>query len=246
MTVRGYCRSSQPPKNRRGAPERATQSALGVESQRAAILERFPDAVLYVDAAKSGRHGPNRRPALRQLLADLEPGDVVALVRLDRLARDTRLAMALELQIETTCGARLLSLAGEGTSLDGAPDPVAVFNRRVAAAVAELQAAQAAQATAAAFAVKRAQGLSTNGAARYGFRVVDGGRIEPHEGEQLVVAEVLRFTRGRPAEANASELARRLNACGFTNRDNRPWNRTTARRLAARLAQRHEEMEATA
>ncbi len=245
MTVRGYCRSSQPPKNIRRAAAVVAGSPLGIESQRAAISERFPDAVLYVDAAKSGRAGVHRRPALRQLLADLEAGDVVAVVRLDRLSRDTRLAMALELQIETTCGARLFSLAGEGTSLDGPPDPVAVFNRRVAAAVAELQAHQAAQATAAAFAVKRKQGLSVNGHAPYGHRVVDGGRLERHDGEQLVLAEVLRFTRGHPANASGAELAARLNACGFVNRDGRPWNRTSAKRLAARLAVRGTELEAT-
>jgi len=246
MTVRGYCRSSQPPKALRHRPARAGENPLGVESQRAAILERFPDAVLYVDAAKSGRHGPARRPALRQLLADLEAGDVVAVVRLDRLARDTRLAMALELQVETTNGARLFSLAGEGTALDGPPDPVAVFNRRVAAAVAELQAAQAAQATAAAFAVRRAAGQTTNGHAPYGHRVGGGGVIEPDPEEQRVVAEVLRFTRGNPAAVSGAELAARLNSCGFVNRDGREWNRTTAKRMATRLAKRTRELEATA
>lgn len=221
---------------------RGAESALGVESQRAAILERFPDAVVYVDAAKSGRAGVHRRPALRQLLADLEPGDVVAVVRLDRLARDTRLAMAIELQVEVTAAARLFSLAGEGTSLEGPPDPVAVFNRRVAAAVAELQAAQAAQATAAAFAVKRKRGLSTNGHAPFGYAVGDGGRLVPHEGEQRVVAEVLRYTRGRPGVASGGQLAERLNARGFTNRGGQPWNRVSAKRLAERLSKRQTEV----
>jgi DNA invertase Pin-like site-specific DNA recombinase len=240
MSVRAYCRSSQPPKGAR----RGRTDALGVESQRAALVERFPDAVVYTDAAKSGRHGPARRPALRQLLADLEPGDVVAVVRLDRLARDTRLAMALELQVEVTGGARLFSLAGEGTSLDGPPDPVAVFNRRVAAAVAELQAHQSAQATAAAFAVKRAAGLTTNGHAPFGFAVGDGGRIVPNAAEQRVVDEVLRFTRGRLHMVTGAELAERLNAAGLTNRGGRQWNRVTAKRLATRLAKRNAKLEA--
>lgn len=239
MTVRGYCRSSRPPKGER----RGRVDALGVESQRAAILERFPEAVCYVDAAKSGRHGPARRPALRQLLADLEPGDVVAVVRLDRLARDLRIAMALELQVEVTTGARLFSLAGEGTSLDGPPDPVAVFNRRIAAAVAELQVAQSSQATAAAIAVKRKKGLTTNGHAPFGYAVGEGGRIVPHPEEQRVVDAVLAFTRGRFHNVTGAELAERLNADGFTNRDGRPWNRTSAKRLAVRLAERTTELE---
>lgn len=234
MTVRAYCRSSQPPKGSR----RGRTDALGVESQRAALLERFPDAVVYVDAAKSGRHGVARRPALRELLADLEAGDVVAVVRLDRLARNLPLAMALEGQIEHVCGARLFSLSGEGTSLDGPPDPMAVFARRVAGAVAELEAARAAQATVAAFAVRRRAGLTTNGSAPFGYAVGDGGRIIPNPDEQRVVDEVLRFTRGDLEAASGIELAARLNAEGFTNRGGRPWSRVTAKRLAIRLAKR--------
>lgn len=244
MTVHGYCRSSQPPKHLRREPHRAVESPLGVESQRAAILERFPDATMYVDAARSGRNG--RRPALRAMLDALQPGDVVAVVRLDRLARDTRLAMALELEIECTRGARLYSLAGEGTALEGTPDPVAVFNRRVAAAVAELQAHQSAQATAAAFAVRRSRGLSTNGSAPFGYAVAEGGRIVPNPDEQRVVAEVLRFTRGRLFHASGPELAARLNACGFTNRGGRAWSRTAALRLARRLLSRGTVVEAAA
>ena len=235
-TIRGYCRSSQPPKNLRRNPERAAEAPLGVESQRAAILERFPDAVIYTDAARSGRNG--RRPALRAMLDALEPGDVVVVVRLDRLARDSRLAMALELQIETTSGCRLYSLAGEGTSLDGPPDPVAVFQRRIAAAAAELQAAQTAQSTAAAFAVRRAQGLTTNGHARYGHAVGEGGRIVVDADEQRVVAEVLSFCRGRLWTISGRELAARLNRLGFTNRGGRPWSPHAAKRLAARLEKR--------
>lgn len=242
MTVRGYCRSSQPPKHLRREPHRAAEAPLGVESQRAAILARFPDATIYTDHAKSGRNG--RRPGLRAMLDALEAGDVVVCVRLDRLARDTRLAMALELEIETTRGARLVSLAGEGTSVDGPPDPVAVFNRRVAAAVAELQAHQSAQATAAAFAVRRAAGLSTNGRAPFGHMVAEGGRIVPNPDEQRVVAEVLRFTRGRLFNTTGPELAERLNRCGFTNRDGQPWTRTAALRLAQRLLRRGTVVEA--
>jgi DNA invertase Pin-like site-specific DNA recombinase len=234
MAVHAYCRSSQPPKNLRRNPDGAAHAPLGVESQRAALLERWPDATVWVDAARSGRTG--RRPALRAMLDALQPGDVVAVVRLDRLARDTRLAMALELEIETTRGARIVSLAGEGTSEAGPPDPVATFNRRVAAAVAELQAHQAAAATTAAFKVKRERGLATSGQPPFGFRIVDG-RLDPDPVEQTVVDAVRQFTRGRPDAVTGPELARYLNARGHVNREGRPWSRVTALSLARRLAQ---------
>lgn len=106
----GYCRSSRPSKSLRYRPA-STDSPLGVSSQQSAILERFPGAQIFTDAARTGRNA--NRPALREMLAGLRRGDVVVVVRLDRLARDFRLMMALELQIETTSGARLVSLAGE-------------------------------------------------------------------------------------------------------------------------------------
>ena len=106
----GYCRSSRPSKSLRYRPA-STDSPLGVSSQQSAILERFPGAQVFTDAARTGRNA--NRPALREMLAGLRRGDVVVVVRLDRLARDFRLMMALELQIETTSGARLVSLAGE-------------------------------------------------------------------------------------------------------------------------------------
>jgi DNA invertase Pin-like site-specific DNA recombinase len=235
-TIHGYARSSQPPKSLRRHPERAAESWLGIESQRRAIIERFPDAVIHADAAKSGRNG--RRPGLRAMMEAIQPGDVVCVVRLDRLARDSRLALALELEIEATRGCRLYSLAGEGTSLDGPPDPVLVFQRRMAMATAELQAGQAAQATAAAFRVRREQGLTCNGSAPFGWRVGEGGRIEPDDTEQRVVAEVLAFTRGRLWNASGAELAERLNALNLLNRGGARWNRTTAGRLAKRLEER--------
>ena len=106
----GYCRSSRPSKSLRYRPA-STDSPLGVSSQQSAILERFPGAQIFTDAARTGRNA--NRPALREMLAGLRRGDVVVVVRLDRLARDFRLMMVLELQIETTSGARLVSLAGE-------------------------------------------------------------------------------------------------------------------------------------
>jgi len=242
MTVHAYCRSSQPPKNIRLDPSKAADAPLGIESQRAALLERFPEARVWVDKAKTGRHG--RRPALRAMLDDVQPGDIVAVVRLDRLARDSRLAMALELEIEATRGARLYSLSGEGTTLSGPPDPMMVFQRRIAAAAAELQAHQAAAATCAAFAVKRSRGLATSGQPPFGKRIV-GGRLVTNDVEQLALDAVATFCRGRYHNANGGELARMLNERGFRNRDGRPFQRGTALRLARSL-EREQQQPTTA
>jgi site-specific DNA recombinase len=209
---------------------------LGIESQRAALVERWPDARVWVDAARSGRNA--RRPALRAMLAEVQRGDVVAVVRVDRLARCSRLAMALELQLEHTLGARIVSLTdGEGFPAEGTPDPMAVFQRRLSAAVAELQAAQAAAATTAAFKAKRAAGLHTTGVAPYGFRLVDGRLVED-DAEQRVCAAVLELTSNRPHAVTGGELATRLNRHGYVSRGGRPFTPSTALRLARRVASR--------
>lgn len=232
MAVRGYCRSSRPPRNGTGR-----EGALGIESQRAAILERFPDAVVYEDAARSGRNA--KRPGLQRMLSDLVAGDLLVVVRLDRLARCTRLAMALELRVEVECRCRVLSLAGEGTSADGPPDPVAVFQRRVAAAAAELQAAQAGAATAAALAVRRSRGFTSNGRAVFGWRVGADGRVEEAPDEQATMTVVREFTRGRLWHASAREVAARLNELGRLNRE-RPWTAHAAWVLLKRMAAREQ------
>lgn len=236
MKTLGYVRSSQPPKAYRDRPpEELSDVPLGIESQRRDILARFPDAVFFEDRFRSGRNA--RRPGLLSLLDAIAPGDLVVVSRLDRLARDSALAVHLEYEIERVREARLVSLAGEGTSADGPPDPTAVFLRRVLAAQAELQAAQASSSTRAALAVKRAAGRSTNGTAVYGHRVDTDGRIVPDDQEQAVLSAVLSFTRGRLWDASPQEVADYLNRQGFRNRAGRPWGRTGVLRMIRRLSQ---------
>lgn len=109
------------------------------------------------------------------------------------------------------------------------------------AAQAELQAAQASSSTKAALAVKRAQGVSTNGTARYGYRVDADGRIVPDDQEQAVLAAILKRTRGRLFNASPSDLADWLNRQGFRNRAGRPFERTGALRLIRSLQERETE-----
>lgn len=246
MTTFAYVRSSQPPKTYRNLPPgEIPESPLGIESQRRDILAKFPDAVFFEDRFRSGRVAS--RPGLRAMLDKLAPGDLVVVVRLDRLARDSRLAVAIEYEIETTREARLVSLAGEGTSLDGSPpDPTQVFLRRVIAAQAELQAAQASTATRAALAVKRAAGLSTNGTAVYGFRVEADGRIVEDEGEQAVLAAIVERTRGRLWAASPADIAEHLNRRGFRNRAGSPFDRSGVLRLVRALQAREKKATATA
>lgn len=245
MRTFGYVRSSRPPATHRDRPGDPTaESPLGVESQRRAILERFPTAEIFEDRFRSGRSAT--RPGLRSLIDTVSSGDRVVVTRLDRLARDTLLAVHLETEIERVRGARLISLAGEGTNPDGSPpDPTHVFLRRVLAAQAELVAAQTAASTKAALQVRRAAGMSTNGHAPYGWRVAEDGRLVEDDQEQDVLRIVMQRARGDVASLSPADVQDVLNLRGIPNRHGRPWSRAGALRLIRAIRSREAETVST-
>lgn len=226
VTVYGYIRTSRAPK--RSSRHQASSSPLGIESQRTAILAAYPSAVLFVDEFVSGRRAS--RPGLSAMLQRVKRGDLVITTRLDRIARGMRLAMALEHQLEDVVGARLVSLAGEGTSADGKPDPYAVFTRRIHQATAELQAAQAARTTADALAVRKRNGFAATGSPPWGYQLEDGKLVEhPDEQKALQLARTFLARCGsRPVPA---ELALFLNRAGARNRRGKSITRDTAARI---------------
>lgn len=232
LTVFGYIRTSKPPKKR--SRHSSSSSPLGIESQREAILAAYPEAVLHVDEFRSGRRAT--RPALRAMVEQLERGDLVIVARLDRLARSMRLAMALEHEIEDVSGARIVSLAGEGTSADGKPDPYAVFVRRVHQAAAELQVAQAARTTQDALAVRRRNGYAATGSPPWGFRL-QAGKLVPDPSEQKALDLARAWVARCAATPAPADLARALTKAGARNRKGRPIGRDTAGRILRQLEQ---------
>jgi DNA invertase Pin-like site-specific DNA recombinase len=212
--------------------EPGSGSPLGIESQRAAILDAYPDAEIHVDQFCSGRR--TNRPALRAMLERLQRGDLVVVVRLDRLARGMRLAMAIEHEVEDVRRARIVSLAGEGTSADGPGDAYAVFVRRVHQATAELQAAQAARTTRDALAVRRRNGLAVTGSPPWGWQLA-GDRLVPDAAEQDALELARQFVSRCAAPPVPAELARVLAKAGATNRKGRPITRDTAARILRQL-----------
>lgn len=232
MATFGYIRTSRAPK--RQSRHASSSSPLGIESQRAAILAAYPDAELVVDEYVSGRR--SSRPGLSAMLERLQRGDLVVVVRLDRLARSMRLAMALEHQVEDVRGGRIVSLAGEGTSPDGKPDPYAVFVRRVHQAAAELQVAQAARSTSDALAVRRRNGYAATGSPPWGFRL-EAGKLVEHPDEQRALELARAFLARCVSKPVPADLARVLVKAGATNRNGKPITRDTAARILRQVEQ---------
>lgn len=232
MAVYGYVRTSRAPK--RTSRHASGASPLGIESQRSAILAAYPAAEIVVDQFVSGRRA--NRPGLSALLERIGRGDLVVVVRLDRLARSMRLAMAIEYRIEDVNGGHVVSLAGEGTSADGKPDPYAVFVRRVHQAAAELQAAQAARTTADALAVRKRNGYAATGSPPWGYRLVDG-RLVADEAEQRALELARAFLARCVSKPVPADLARVLVKAGATNRNGKPITRDTAARIMRQVEQ---------
>jgi hypothetical protein len=88
----------------RVSTEEQACSGLGIEAQKSrckamAVVKDWPEPVIYADEGNSGTK--STRPQLDRLLADIEAGqiDAVISVALDRLSRNTRLTLDLVARI---------------------------------------------------------------------------------------------------------------------------------------------------
>ena len=155
-------------------------SGLGMDAQLDAITaaQGVPDAV-YRDDGFSGSNA--KRPGLLEALEALDAGDVLAVAKRDRLARDTFLSLWIEKETKRR-GARIVSAAGEGTESD---NPANVLMRTIVDAFAEYERNIIGARTVAALAQKRARGEKTGGDVPYGFALADDGiHLEAAQAEQ--------------------------------------------------------------
>jgi DNA invertase Pin-like site-specific DNA recombinase len=199
---------------------------LGLEAQQHAIREKYPDAILESDHGVSGTD-PNR-PALTRILAALKPGDTVVVVRRDRLARDYLLAGLFDRDIKRR-GAQMVSLT-EAVTDDN--DPNAVLLRIIMDGVAQHAVALLRARTKAALQAKKARG-ELIGSVPYGFRLVEGKRLEPNQAEQRVIAAAADM---RAAGLTLRAIAAKLGAQGHRNRNGQVFGaQTIANMLKAAL-----------
>lgn len=218
------------------------ESGLGLNAQRAACeaaVNRLgiPVASIHEDGM-SGGLPLEKRPALLEAIAALEPGDVLLVAKRDRLSRGDSFAIGMiELAVKRA-GARIVSAAGEGTEDDS---PAAILMRRIIDAFAEHERLIIKARTRAALAAKGARG-ERRGGLPYGVRVdlnhparsrksgLPCGLV-PDPAELEALGSVRRWKdEGR----SLREIARRLDASGVPTKSGRPWSYSTVRDLLAR------------
>lgn len=209
----------------RVSTEEQVSSGLGLEAQESAIRARYPDLDnVFCDEGITGAD-PNR-PALMAAMEILGQGDVLVIAKRDRLARDAFLSAWIEKEVKRR-GARIVSVAGEGTDDDA---PASVLMRRMVDAFAEYERSMIGSRTSAALQAKRKRGEKTGGDVPYGYVSDKEGRLTPLKREQRAIAIIRELkTRGLSLRQIAAELEQR----GVTTkRGNKRWQPRVIARLA--------------
>lgn len=202
---------------------------LGLDAQRATIeawaqREGVSVVAWHVDAGVSGGSELDERAGLVAALGGLRAARAGVLVvgKRDRIARDVAIALMVERAV-VSAGATLVSADGIGNG----SEPADQFMRTILDAAAAYERSLIRARTKAALRAKRASGYRA-GEVPYGFAADATGKLEPHEGEQAVIATVLELrAAGMSLRAIVAECAR----VGIVSRKGTPLGITQIARI---------------
>ena len=183
---------------------------------------------VFCDPGVSGGIGLEGRPGLLDAIASLGKGDVLLVAKRDRIGRLDPMRMALIEAAVLRKGARIVSVAGEGTGDD---DPSSILMRRMIDAFAEYEKLVIGARTKGALQAKRRRGEKTGGPIPFGFQAgpdkiaADGSitrTLLPCEAEQEIIRVVCEL---RDAGETMQAIADSLNARGISRREGAAWDR---------------------
>lgn len=229
VTYRPYCRVST---------DRQAEAGFGLVAQEKAIgaflrpLRAHPNR-FYEDSGVSGT--VEERPALAELLADVQAGDVVVVARLDRLARDL-LTQEFLLRDIRARGADLMSCSSaEAEYLQDDPhDPTRKLIRQVLGAVSEFERALIRLRLQRGRAIKAERGGYAYGSPPYGSRA-EGAKLVPEPGEQEAIRLAFKLrSQGRSLRA----VGVALSEAGYLSKRGGDWHPTTVARMLSREDER--------
>ena len=204
------------------------ESGAGLDAQHDACQRAAGTlAGVYRDEGVSGSTGLDQRPALLELIAALDKGDILIVAKRDRLGRDPLVVAMIESAVKRK-GARIVSAAGEGTDSDS---PTDILMRRMVDAFAEYERLIIGARTKAALQAKKARGERT-GSIPYGYRCDDGVTLIPDADEQDIVRQVLHL---QAEGLSLRAIAARLSALGKTSRGT-AWHPQTIKNILSAAA----------
>lgn len=205
----------------RVSTEDQARDGYGLDVQRArceamATVKGWSVAATYADEGISGTKGAEQRPALARLLADVEAGqiDAVIVLALDRLGRKTRIVLDL-VERFTSAGVKLVCCKEQ---IDTA-GPYGELMLTIFAAIAQLEHGLIAERTTAGRNVRGLLDGEKGGALPYGYvRTAEGPQIDSVEAE--TVRYILNHRRsGKSYRA----IAEALNARGVPSARGGKW-----------------------
>lgn len=218
----------------RFSPRRDADKCASIESQLEDML-RHCAAVgwdvrsTFEDRALSGKD--MGRPGLWAALGALQPGDVLLVRNLDRLARGVMLSEILQREVAKR-HARVVSVSGEGTQDDS---PEAVMIRQIFQVMAEFNRAQIAARTSAKMLLHQAQGRRMGSVSHrpYGWAPdpEDPARMVPDRRERALKTAIFCLWR---RNWTGEQIARSLNGMGLLGRGDTPWTGSRIRGLRRR------------
>ena len=225
----------------RVSTEQQVESGLGLEAQENSIREwakrsSLQVAEVYRDEGISGKTGTDKsgnlqlekRPGMFQAINALEKNAVLVVAKRDRLGRDPILLAMVE-KIVKKKGARIVSVAGEGTDND---DPSSILMRRMIDAFGEYERLIIGVRTRVAMRVKSEKGQRV-GRIPFGKKLAkDGISLEPNKRELDALKE-MRTLRANKASIRA--IAKTLNASGKFNREGSQWTHASVHRMLKKV-----------
>lgn len=217
----------------RFSPRPDAAESESCDTQEAQLLEHargrnWRVRSMHRDENRSGKD--LERPGLAEALASLRRGDVLLVVRRDRLSRDPFLSEVLRRKVAAK-GARIYALSGDPVASED-ESPEAKFVRGVLDLVAQLERELIGARTRSSMRTQQRQGKRIGRYAPYGWAIdpADPTRLVRCPEERENVARVLRLhAAGRTPHQIAAELEeRKVPARGAA------WHHQTVRKIIAR------------
>ncbi len=226
QTAIGYARVSTDEQAREGVSLEAQRERIRAYAQATDL----PLGDILVDEGRSGKD--LKRPALQELLARCDRGDVAHVIvwKLDRLTRRTRHLLSL---VDDTFLAKHIELHSVSESLDTST-PHGRFVLTLFGGLAQMERELIGERTKSALAYKRANGQPTSHPP-LGFRP-NGSRkhrMLPVPEELRIVQRILERWRHGGSYAG---IARELNAEGIATKRDCAWHPATVRNIVQRRA----------
>lgn len=220
MKIIGYIRVST---------EYQADSKLGLEAQTYAIEDyssknKLTIKEIFRDEAITGAKAFEKRPGMLNAINALSKGDLLVVAKRDRLGRDALVMAMIEAAVKRK-GAKIISLAGEGTEND---DPTGMLMRRMIDAFSEYERLVIGLRVSAALQVKKRKNERI-GHIPFGYRLSDNGI---HLTENLEEIELFQEMKQlRESGISIRGIAKNLNERNLLNRGGSKWNQSSILRV---------------